>query len=379
MKIFIIGRSYPSPKSKMMGIFEFEQAAALNRAGHDVSYLYCDLRSVKHQRQILKTRRHEQGVALFGANIPLEGLPQKILFRIRESIIIQIIKEAIQEKGVPDIIHFHFPLLTMTEGICDYLYSLSSKLIITEHWTAVQDRSISPTQEVLLLRVVKQADLFLCVSDVLRDSILQYTKNHYFEKIRTVPNIVNDTFQRTGTKVPHPFSFLFLGRIEPVKRCDMLIRAFEEAFDKDTAVELCIAGNGSQLKKLQIIKKSMNDSRIHLLGLVSREDVPILYENADVCVSASALETFGVPFAEAWMSGLPIICANSIPICAYLQPGVNGRTFSDNSQTELAQCMRQIKEEYHQYDSEKIADYAKSVFSESVIIHQIETAYKEVI
>ena len=39
MKIWVVGRGYPTPANKMWGSFELEQARLLARNGHDVSYI----------------------------------------------------------------------------------------------------------------------------------------------------------------------------------------------------------------------------------------------------------------------------------------------------------------------------------------------------
>ena len=39
MKIWVIGRGYPTPENKMWGSFELEQAKMLARNGHDVSFI----------------------------------------------------------------------------------------------------------------------------------------------------------------------------------------------------------------------------------------------------------------------------------------------------------------------------------------------------
>ena len=39
MRIWVIGRAYPSKSNGMMGNFEFEQAQMLASAGQDVTYI----------------------------------------------------------------------------------------------------------------------------------------------------------------------------------------------------------------------------------------------------------------------------------------------------------------------------------------------------
>ena len=51
MKIFIIARGYPTDKNPLLGIFEFDQARALKKRGHEVIYVAIDLRSFRRKRK----------------------------------------------------------------------------------------------------------------------------------------------------------------------------------------------------------------------------------------------------------------------------------------------------------------------------------------
>ena len=70
MRIWVIGRTVPEVKTGMMGIFEFEQAQALQRYGSDVqvSYLFADNRSVKVLRVFGKDCRVKDEVAVLIEN-----------------------------------------------------------------------------------------------------------------------------------------------------------------------------------------------------------------------------------------------------------------------------------------------------------------------
>ena len=51
MFILIIARSYPTKKSPLNGIFEFDQAKALHNLGHKVILASIDLRSIRRWRK----------------------------------------------------------------------------------------------------------------------------------------------------------------------------------------------------------------------------------------------------------------------------------------------------------------------------------------
>ena len=55
MRVLMIGRSYPESKTGMMGIFEFEQATALKRAGQR----WCISSAIPDQLKALKIWIHQ--------------------------------------------------------------------------------------------------------------------------------------------------------------------------------------------------------------------------------------------------------------------------------------------------------------------------------
>lgn len=82
MYILIVARGYPSERYKMNGIFEFDQAKALAKAGHKVIYAAIDVRSIRHKRQWGFESFKKDGVQIEAINIPCGGIHRIIQYQI---------------------------------------------------------------------------------------------------------------------------------------------------------------------------------------------------------------------------------------------------------------------------------------------------------
>ncbi|MEO6993693.1 MAG: glycosyltransferase [Lacunisphaera sp.] len=97
------------------------------------------------------------------------------------------------------------------------------------------------------------------------------------------------------------FLILAIGRLHPSKGMDLLISAFI-AVAPARAV-LVILGEGPARSKLEKLKAG--DTRIHLLGF--QENVHDCLRDADLFISPSREESFGIAILEAMAVGIPII------------------------------------------------------------------------
>ena len=85
MKIFIVSRGYPSDKYVTNGIFEFDQARALAKAGHQVVFLAVDLRSIRRKRKFGRESFEKDGVLVEAVNVPCGKIPQGLLRTVRKN------------------------------------------------------------------------------------------------------------------------------------------------------------------------------------------------------------------------------------------------------------------------------------------------------
>ena len=98
---------------------------------------------------------------------------------------------------------------------------------------------------------------------------------------------------------------LSLGRLDPLKRVDLLIQSLKHC---DERVKCKIAGIGPELSRLQsIAKKCRVSERIEFLGFVSDETLLNLYANCSLVFFAPIDEDYGYVTLEAFLSKKPVI------------------------------------------------------------------------
>ncbi len=106
---------------------------------------------------------------------------------------------------------------------------------------------------------------------------------------------------------------LFVGRLDPFKGPDVLLRA---ASMMEEDAQLVIVGGAlsgdKDLEQLQSLATSLGLShRVHFLGARPQEELPQLYSAADVTVVPSYHESFGLVAVESLACGTPVVATRA--------------------------------------------------------------------
>lgn len=379
MYALVIGRAYPNINTGMMGIFEFEHAKSLKKHGCKVVYAFCDTRSIRSLQKFGHYNITSDYVEVNGYHLPIKGIPYKLFSKIKRNYYKKILNEIISEKGIPDIIHVHFPLLNLSKEIWNLLNELKRPIVVTEHWSKVQTKNINSIQTNFLKKVVKESAEFICVGDQLKKSVIELTGTN--KDIKVIPNMISSEFfyTNTGTKNPNKFNFISVGRLVELKRFDLIIDAFTSAFKENKDIQLTIVGDGLLHNKLkrQITKLGMND-QIQMTGFLSRNKTAEMIRQSDALVSASVLETFGVPFIEAMACGKPIIGVQESSIEKYINES-NGVLFKPDNLEDLEKTLTQMYQKRNSYNGEKISKKAYELFSEEAVTKKLIKMYQKII
>lgn len=138
-----------------------------------------------------------------------------------------------------------------------------------------------------------------------------------------------------GSKV-----ILCVGRIEPLKGFDQLLRAIPHLAETN-GVRLLIVGGDKQsrneIARLNGLVRSLRvEDAVTFLGLVKQEELPYYYSAADVCVSPSYYESFGLVSLEALACGTPVVATDVGAARSIIRNEDAGYVVADNSPASLA-------------------------------------------
>lgn len=378
MRIFVIGRDFPSVENRMLGSFEFEQARLLSGHGHEVYYPYVDLRSIRHRRRLGTVITKKDGVNVVAFNIPIGfALPARIRLKAYSKLRKNLIKNISNRFGVPDIVSIHYPSIYPY----DYFSTLQrkgAKIIGLEHWSKVQNRDLPEVNLRYLKEFVNYADAVMCVSFNLKESIIQLTGTT--REIAVVPNIVSKCFEyKNVSKSGDSFHFLAVGRLSQEKGYDKLVCAFNKAFKHFENIKLHLVGGGYMYDD---IKKSINDfnaeNTIIMHGVLNQPELADLYRQCNALIMPSEYETFGVPAAEAMSCGLPVIVTRNTGIANYVSDKC-GIVIENNDINLISDAMISLYRNISKYNSDKISEFANKSFSESVIYQKIMNVFNNCI
>ena len=112
-------------------------------------------------------------------------------------------------------------------------------------------------------------------------------------------------------RLPDKF-VLYIGVLEPRKNLPTLVRAFKTLTERGGAHTLVIVGRKGWMydELFRTIASLGLAERVIFTGYAPEEDLPLLYNAADVFVYPSFYEGFGLPVLEAMACGAPVITSN---------------------------------------------------------------------
>ncbi|WAL60385.1 glycosyltransferase family 4 protein [Thermocoleostomius sinensis] len=193
--------------------------------------------------------------------------------------------------------------------------------------------------------VLQQAEHILCNSVATANDIIQ-TYRISSKKITSIPLAHDVNHFRVLDLSSYPFPdrpyFFYVGRHDPYKNLDRIIRAFA-TLPNHQAYDLWIAGSVdpryTPLLQAQVTELGVAD-RVRFLDYLPYEQLPIVLNQALALVYPSLWEGFGFPVLEAMACGTPVITSNlsSLPEVA----GEAALLVDPYNTAEIATAMQQI-------------------------------------
>ena len=210
------------------------------------------------------------------------------------------------------------------------------------------------------------------------------------DRIRTIPNPIDlKAFEQPATRGVFRRAWglgtapivMFLGKLTPRKRLDVLVRAF--SLLNRPAARLVIAGNdmGSEPRLRRVLAQLDLSSRVIFTGLLEGHSRLDALADADVVAYPSTDEVFGLVPLEALLSGTPVAVANDSGCGDLIERVGGGLTVVPGDATALAEALRTILDQPMEWrTAAHAADRrVRSLCDPAAIAEQLEGVYREVV
>ena len=133
---------------------------------------------------------------------------------------------------------------------------------------------------------------------------------------------------------------LYVGRIEPVKGLELLIKAAGELRGRSDFQLLLVGGDifsGAAVAAYQRLAAQLGiAARLSFPGLVEHHHLPRYYNAAAVTVIPSYYESFGMTALESLACGTPVVATALGDVNAIIRQGTTGRLIEGRSPRQMA-------------------------------------------
>jgi len=369
-----------------MNVYIQELARELGRKGHTV-----DIYTRVHQP------RHEQVVSL-GQDVRLihletggdEDIPKIAVYSYLQSFACEI-ESFRKSQGLHyDLVHSHYWLSGLVGKELRTWWDVPH--IVMFHTLGAAKNSIGIGEDEPELRiesereVVGNCDRIIAATKREGENLIQ----HYGaspSKIAVIPCGVNlDLFRpidketaRKRLRLDHEKVILCVGRIDPLKGLDQLLRALTYIKSNEAPRLIIVGGDQHSQDEVHALQRMVRElhieDQVSFVGTVAQERLPLFYSAADICVIPSYYESFGMVALESLSCGTPIVATDVGGMRHIIRNNEAGRIVEDNTPRQLASKISDLLSEEDQARHVDIRRAAIAVFSWANIADRILYEY----
>lgn len=209
-----------------------------------------------------------------------------------------------------------------------------------------------------------RVDHFVAISEAVRRRIVKYYRR---DAVIIYPPVDTTRFEPVDSHQVEDY-YLFVGRLVPYRRLDLLIEAFNKM-----KKPLFIAGSGRDRERLE----ALSNRNINFLGFVPDEDLPGVIAKAKAFIWPGE-EDFGIAPIQAMAAGRPVIAYAAGGAMDTVIPEKTGVLFTDQTVSGMQEAVEyfetlkwkpdEIKKHAGQFDTEifkqKLNSFIEQKFEE---------------
>ena len=184
-------------------------------------------------------------------------------------------------------------------------------------------------------QIISSADSVVVSTQIEKDDITKLYQVNGTPIEVIPPGVDTAMFQPADTRaarqhlgLPEKRTILYVGRIEPLKGLDILLKAVALLNDR-TGTRLLIVGGSlekdAEIDRLKTLADDLDISDIvDFTGSISQQQLPAYYNAADVFVLPSWYESFGLVALEAMSCGTPVVVSRVGGLTSFIEHGKTG-------------------------------------------------------
>ena len=323
--IYIITSLFPTEKMPEFGSFVYSQAKVLTDR-FNVSVLvekknainkFKILSHIRLNKTLFSYRYTENTNSPFHiANFEYDlysFLPKRLQYWQLCRIVQKYIRRDKRILPLVDIIHAHY---TYNAGIIGQIISQIQEIpiVISEHnpnisfdniWGKIFIKRFSLKMKYAVVSLYEYQNIKHKLPETISLSVLH--------------NVVEENFfpiKKLDIQVRSKFSVLFVGYPHPIKGMPLLFDVINRFREESCCIHFLIVANDERSLEFPLgINEYINENNLNelctLLPRVKHTQMVDLYHRADVLLSTSYNETFGMSMLEALLCGTPVVATNS--------------------------------------------------------------------
>ncbi|MBN2404040.1 MAG: glycosyltransferase [Coriobacteriia bacterium] len=308
-------------------------------------------------------------------------LPRRLLYRAVAPAMARFAGPAFSRmvtEVAPMFVHAHgiYPSGSAARSLCA---EHDLPLVLSVHGSDLYSNLARDSWAAEVRTTVAAAEAIVCVSGSLARDVIALAGADP-RRVTVVPNTFDTArFHLLERRRIPTLRLVSVGRLVPEKGFDLLLEAVSMLVKRGMDVSLVLVGAGAEERALRELVAELGlEARVRLVGSQGDERLVECLRDADIFVSSSRREGFGVAILEALATGLPVVATRAGGPEDFVGPE-DGVLVVVGNAAALADGIEAVSNRLDGLDSAAISRRAHSTFAPEVVAARLVHVYEQVV